>query len=66
MTRKRLKKLLYALTTEYYMAGKEFLFGNGDIGKAYKEIRGVGFEGANLKSYSYKEVYRVLNYYFKN
>ena len=65
MTRKRLKKLLYALTTEYYMAGKEFLFGDGDIGKAYRALRGVGLEGANLKGYSYKEVYRVLNYYFK-
>ena len=64
MTKKRIKKLLYALATERYIAGKNFVFGNGDIGKAYKEIRKIGFKSSNSWGYSYKEAYDIFKKFF--
>lgn len=64
MTKKRIKKLLYALATERYIAGKNFAFGSGDIGKAYKEIRKIGFKGSYSKGYSYNDAYILFKDFF--
>lgn len=59
MTKKRIKKLIRAFVTKRYLASEKFIFGDENIGKAYKQIRNIGFENANAVG-SYEDVYSLF------
>lgn len=63
MTRKRCKKLLYAIATEYHLKNKKSILGSS-IGKGYKIIKDMGFKSANSSRYSYSDFFELFSSWY--